>query len=69
MWLLQTLQETTAVALPLLWFLLGGGEVPMVPCQPLSLGLRLQPQAARALPAQGQAGHSTVGRVWAAALP
>lgn len=69
MWLLQALQETTAVALPLFWFLLGGGEVPTVPCQPLSLGLRLQPQAAGALPAQDQPGHSVVGPVWAAALP
>ena len=69
MWLPQALQEITAVALLRLWFLLGGGEVPMVPCQPLSLGLHLQPRAARALLAQDQLGHSIVGPVWAAALP
>ena len=39
MWLPQALQETTAVALLRLWFLLGVGEVPMVPCQPLSLAV------------------------------
>ena len=69
MWLPQALQETTAVALLRLWFLLGGGEVPAVPCQPLSPGLHLQPQAAGALLAQDQPGHSVVGPVWVAALP
>ena len=69
MWLPQALQETTALALLRLWFLLGGGEVPAVPCQTLSLDLHLQPQAAGALLAQDQPGHSIVGPVWAAALP
>ena len=69
MWLPQALQETTAVALLHLWFLHGGGEVPAVPCQPLSLGLHLRPHAAGALLAQDQPGHSIVGPVQAAAMP
>lgn len=65
MWPPQALQETTAVALLISGSCLGEGSVPMVPCQPLSLGLHLQLLGSQAQRAQDQLGHSIVGPVWA----